>query len=844
MNANNLSCLIYCRCSLLLFAALGLTVTNHSFAAEEAEFDSEFLHLDKGINAIDIRRFSHGNPVPEGRYYSDIYVNNVWKGKADLQYLRTANTGAPTLCLTPELLSLIDLVKDTMSGNTSCFPASTGLSSASINFDLSTLRLNIEIPQALLNTRPRGYISPSQWQSGVPAAFINYDANYYQYNSSGTSNEQTYLGLKAGFNLWGWALRHRGSESWNNSYPAGYQNIETSIMHDLAPLRAQFTLGDFYTNGELMDSLSLRGVRLASDERMLPGSLRGYAPAVRGIANSNAKVTIYQNAHILYETTVPTGPFVINDLYPSGYAGDLIVKITESNGQTRMFTVPFAAVAQLIRPGFSRWQMSVGKYRYANKTYNDLIAQGTYQYGLTNDITLNSGLTTASGYTAGLAGLAFNTPLGAIASDITLSRTAFRYSGVTRKGYSLHSSYSINIPASNTNITLAAYRYSSKDFYHLKDALSANHNAFIDDVSVKSTAFYRPRNQFQISINQELGEKWGGMYLTGTTYNYWGHKGSRNEYQMGYSNFWKQLGYQIGLSQSRDNEQQRRDDRFYINFTLPLGGSVQSPVFSTVLNYSKEEKNSIQTSISGTGGEDNQFSYGLSGNSQENGPSGYAMNGGYRSPYVNITTTVGHDTQNNNQRSFSASGAVVAHPYGVTLSNDLSDTFAIIHAEGAQGAVINNASGSRLDFWGNGIVPYVTPYEKNQISIDPSNLDLNVELSATEQEIIPRANSATLVKFDTKTGRSLLFDIRMSTGNPPPMASEVLDEHGQLAGYVAQAGKVFTRGLPEKGHLSVVWGPDNKDRCSFVYHVAHNKDDMQSQLVPVLCIQHPNQEKT
>ena len=68
MNANNLSCLIYCRCSLLLFAALGLTVTNHSFAAEEAEFDSEFLHLDKGINAIDIRRFSHGNPVPEGRY--------------------------------------------------------------------------------------------------------------------------------------------------------------------------------------------------------------------------------------------------------------------------------------------------------------------------------------------------------------------------------------------------------------------------------------------------------------------------------------------------------------------------------------------------------------------------------------------------------------------------------------------------------------------------------------------------------------------------------------------------------------------------------------------------------
>ncbi|HHZ7365705.1 TPA: fimbria/pilus outer membrane usher protein, partial [Proteus mirabilis] len=107
----------------------------------------------------------------------------------------------------------------------------------------------------------------------------------------------------------------------------------------------------------------------------------------------------------------------------------------------------------------------------------------------------------------------------------------------------------------------------------------------------------------------------------------------------------KKLGYQIGFSQSRDNEQQRRDDRFYVNFTLPLGERVQSPIFSTVLNYNKGEKNSIQTSISGIAGEDNQFSYGISGNSQESGPSGYAMNGGYRSPYVNVTATVGQDTQ-------------------------------------------------------------------------------------------------------------------------------------------------------------------------------------------------------
>ncbi|MBB6652282.1 fimbria/pilus outer membrane usher protein [Proteus mirabilis] len=844
MNFNNQLHLISYRYSLPFCVALGIgVITTSSFAAEEAEFDPSFLHSVQGKNAIDIRRFNYGNPIPEGKYYADIYLNNEWKGKANVQYLYTDNANTSTLCLTPELLSLIDVVKGTVPENSykaTCYPASEGLPSAKFHFDLSTLKLNIEIPQAQVNTRPRGYIAPAQWQSGVPAAFVNYDVNYYQYNTPDINNEQTYLGLKAGLNLWGWAFRHRGGESWNNGHSTGYQNIETNVTHDIARLRAQFTLGDFYTNGELMDSLSLRGIRLASDERMLPNSLRGYAPIVRGIANSNAKVTIYQNAQILYETTVPAGPFVINDLYPSGYAGDLLVQITESNGQTRTFTVPFASVAQLIRPGFSRWQMSVGRYRYANETYHDLIAQGTYQYGLTNDITLNSGLTTSSKYTAGLAGVAFNTPIGAIASDITLSRTTFNHSNVTRKGYSLHTSYSVNIPTTSTNITLAAYRYSSKDFYHLKDALLANHSEFIDDVSIKSAAFYRPKNQFQVSINQELGEKWGNIFLTGTTYNYWEHKGSRNEYQMGYSHFWKKLGYQIGFSQSRDNEQQRRDDRFYVNFTLPLGERVQSPIFSTVLNYNKGEKNSIQTSISGIAGEDNQFSYGISGNSQESGPSGYAMNGGYRSPYVNVTATVGQDTQHNRQMSLGASGAVVVHPYGVTLSNDLSDTFTIIHAKGAQGAVINNAPGSRLDFWGNGIVPYVTPYEKNQISIDPTNLDLNVELSATEQEIIPRANSATLVTFNTQTGRSLLFDIRMPDGSTPPMASEVLDEHKQLVGYVAQAGRLFTRGLPKQGQLDVIWGPNHDDKCSFTYHATRNETDMRPQTIPVQCIPHSN----
>ena len=46
----------------------------------------------------------------------------------------------------------------------------------------------------------------------------------------------------------------------------------------------------------------MRGALLASDDEMLPDSQRGFAPVVRGIAKSNAEVSIEQNGYVIYRT--------------------------------------------------------------------------------------------------------------------------------------------------------------------------------------------------------------------------------------------------------------------------------------------------------------------------------------------------------------------------------------------------------------------------------------------------------------------------------------------------------------------------------------------------------------
>ncbi|MDI5624151.1 fimbria/pilus outer membrane usher protein, partial [Salmonella enterica subsp. enterica serovar Kentucky] len=91
------------------------------------------------------------------------------------------------------------------------------------------------------------------------------------------------------------------------------------VQRDITALRSQLIMGEAYTTGETFDSVNIRGARLYSDSRMLPSSQASYAPIIRGVANSNARVTITQGGYKIYETTVPPGAFIIDDLSPSGF---------------------------------------------------------------------------------------------------------------------------------------------------------------------------------------------------------------------------------------------------------------------------------------------------------------------------------------------------------------------------------------------------------------------------------------------------------------------------------------------------------------------------------------------
>jgi len=80
-------------------------------------------------------------------------------------------------------------------------------------------------------------------------------------------------------------------------------------------------------------SLPFKGVQLASDLGMLPDVLQSYAPVIRGVAQTRAKLEVLHNGYPIYSTYVAAGPYEIDDLGIGGGSGELEIVLTEADGQ-------------------------------------------------------------------------------------------------------------------------------------------------------------------------------------------------------------------------------------------------------------------------------------------------------------------------------------------------------------------------------------------------------------------------------------------------------------------------------------------------------------------------------
>lgn len=865
--------------SSLKLLSCGSVLLSVTPAQAATHFDSAFFSDDPKAIA-DLNQVEKSGEMLPGEYSVDVWLNNAFLARRKITFIYpTGKDGAPVAnaSLTPRF-TLQDLTD--LGVKTEAFPALSKLHSgdtadlvhaiaaSTTRFDITTLRLDISIPQAALRNNARGYIPPEQWDQGINALFLNYNltGNKDWYDSG--SSESNFLTLQSGLNLGAWRLRDNSTWSYNkDSAGTSDQNLEhisTYVERTVIPLQSELTAGDISSRGDLFDSVPVRGVKLETDDKMLPDSQKGFAPTIRGIAKSNAKVVIKQNGYNLYQTYVPPGPFEINDLFPTSSSGDLQVVVEESDGSKQNYTIPYSSVPGLQREGHIKYSVIAGKYHSNSDQQNeDSVGQGTLYWGGPWGMTLYGGSQFSDNYLSFAAGFSKNLGyLGAVAVDITQASSTLADDS-QHHGESVRFLYDKSLNSLGTTLNLMGYRYSTEGYYTLSDTTYTmmsgynhpdddtddNHNGKDDDEPDYADYYnlwYTKKGKLQLSINQTLGE-YGSLYVSGTQQSYW-HTDEKDSYvQCGYNTSLHDVSLGLNYSYNKSMGQPESDQVFSLNISLPLGkwlspddGDITHQQNNAYLTYSNsldaQGKMTQLAGLSGTLLERNNLSYTVQ--------QGYANQGEgntgntnlyYQGTYSNLSAGYNYGT-GYHQVNYGASGGLVLHRDGLTLSQPLGDTNILVAVPGANNVTVENGTGITTDWRGYAVIPYATEYRQNHVSLDALTLSQHTDVDESAVDVVPTQGAMVRATFTPHIGVRALMTLK-NQGKPLPFGATVTRADNQEGSIVGDGGQLYLSALPLSGKLNAQWGNGPGEHCVADYALPEKATSESITLYTGECVQ-------
>lgn len=807
--------------ALLLIMVLILGYLRHAEARET--FNPHALEIvNPGQPVADLSAFSEANGQLPGVYRVTVFVNGEPQGDAqDIEFIAGPDKKLRAQ-ITPAMLKAWGV-------NISAFPALAALPAqtpledigrdipmASSELRFGRLQLIVSIPQAAMSVTARGWVDPSQWDEGVPAALLNYSvsgSNTWRDGENG-SDDNYYANLQSGLNLGAWRLRNYSTWNYDEDGGGSWDAINTWLQRDIQPLKSQLTLGDSYTPSDIFDSVQFRGAQLASDDNMLPDSLRGFAPVIRGIAQSNAQVTIRQNGYTIYQSYVAPGAFAISDLYPTSGSGDLEVTIKEADGSERTFIQPFSAVPIMQREGRLKYALTAGKYRSGSSDSDEpRFGQLTAIYGLPHAITVYGGTLYSDDYQSAAAGLGFGLgELGSLSADMTAAHTRLNNDDA-HNGQSYRVQYAKDFQTTNTSFTLAAYRYSTAGFYTFQDG---NDLRADDDDGWRMT--YSKRQKLQLDLSQSIGG-YGSFFVSGYQQDYWHEDGDERTLSTGWNGNMNGINYSVTYSYSDyPQSTQPADQQLAFSIQVPLNRFLPNAWASYSVNTAKHGDTRQQAGLNGTLLADNNLSYSIQQSYTNHGVGASGnINADYKGGQGEMTGGYNYD-DDMRQVNYGLKGGIVAHQHGVTFSQPLGDSLAVIGAPGADDAKVQNNTGVYTDWRGYAVVPYVNAYRKNRIALDTSTLGDGVDIDTAVQTVTPTQGAVVMANFNTRIGRRVLMTL-IYRGLPVPFGAQATLKEGS-SGIVGDDGQVYLTGVPDEGDITVSW--NGARQCVVHYRLPEN----------------------
>lgn len=782
----------------------------------DTEFNTDVLDIEDRTK-IDLSRFSDADYVMPGDYLLEIKINQKTLPQQKIQYFPLQGEKlASQVCIPADLISKMALKpaaaeKVTLWHDDECADISA-IDGVSVSNRIGGGALVINIPQAWMKYSDPDWTPPEQWDEGIAGLMLDYSLNGQvgkQAHGVNTAQSLSSYGT-VGANLGAWRLRadyqttydqeggdHTQSFDWNQIY----------AYRALPQQAAKLILGEVYLDSSVFDSLRFTGANLASDARMLPPDMQGYAPEVRGIAKTNAKVTVSQEGRIIYQTTVPAGPFIIQDL-SSSVRGKLDVKIEEQDGSISSFVVNTASIPYLTRPGQVRYNLALGRpSAYDHSTEGPVFVSSDASWGLNNAWSIYGGGQFAGNYNALALGIGRDLDVfGALSADVTESVARLPGRG-TDNGLSFKVNYAKRFDELDSQITFAGYRFSQRKFMNMSQYLQARYE---DEDYLRNE-----KEMYTVTANKTFwaDDQYKAItaYLTYTHQTYW-NASARDYYSASAS---KQFDWgdfkaiSASVSAGRTVYQGTTDDSITLNFTVPLGDR-QRIGYTMISN-----NNDITQTASYNNYTDTNNTWQLNAGSTAKGK-GIAR--GYYTHYspsgeLNLSGSYQQDSYSTLAGTLRGGMTTTLHGTAMHRSTSSNGSRVMVDTDHVAGVPIDGGQ-ARTNRFGVAVIGDITSYYNTDTSIDVNKLADDVEATRAVVQSTLTEGAIGYRHFDVVKGSKLLAVIKLADGSEPPFGATVMSSAGREVAVVNDGGSVYLTGVQPKEVLDVAW--DGGKQCHII----------------------------
>lgn len=642
-----------------------------------------------------------------------------------------------------------------------------------------------------------------------PALFLNIDASTTAQRARGGGSLVELGALtELGFShRWGVFTT---SHVWRQGGGAGgaprATRLESSFVHDFPARHLTLRVGDTVSRAGLWGgSVYFGGVQLSRNFALSPGFVTQPIPSLVGTSATPSTVSVYVNDVLRQTSTVPSGPFAIDNFPLLTGNGQARLVVRDLLGRETVIEQPFFTHASLLEPGLSDWSIEAGALRRNLGTtsgeYGNGFGSGLWRRGITPRFTLDAqAVWSAALRGAGLGGT-FALPWQA------LGQAGLRASQSTTHG-SGHE-WLIGMEGEHRRHTFGLRAVGRSGGFRTLDA------------GPDDTATVRAERSASYSYTSE---RFG---VTGLAFSQVRSGTSAAIATLSASHAWR-IGGQGALSVNMSRVLGGGGVFFGVSYSQPLDGRRSTASAATWRAGQLDAYTSVSQSPDtdlGTGwrvlsGYRNAGAYGEAGFHRQ--AERWLVTG-------NASASAGQQTVR-----LGAQGALVWMDGRIFASRYLQDSFALVEVAGYAdvGVGFQGNTLTRTDANGQALLPRLMAYQPNSIRLDPSELPISAELDDIEEVVVPPWRSGVKVTFPVRSGRAALLRIELDDGEPAPAGAMVTLPRDADVFYVARRGEAFVTGLGPSTPMQLHW---NGQLCDFKVDLPPGAIDDIARVGPIAC---------